>query len=131
MEFALLAAVSYGISYTIYSWSADRASFSYIMFYGSIYCAIMTAPFALREKYNPEVLKAIAVERSVWLLASIFIYLSIKRIGVAATATFESVYPFFVALFAALIYKEKPPISLLIGGAFIFTGISIIAYNKK
>lgn len=131
MEFALLAAVSYGISYTIYSWSADRASFSYIMFYGSIYCAIMTAPFALREKYNPEVLKAIAVERSVWLLASIFIYLSIKRIGVAATATFESVYPFFVALFAALIYKEKPPISLLIGGVFIFTGISIIAYNKK
>lgn len=131
MEFALLAAVSYGISYTIYSWSADRASFSYIMFFGSIYCAIMTAPFALREKYNPEVLKAIAVERTVWLLASIFIYLSIKRIGVAATATFESVYPFFVALFAALIYKERPPLSLLIGGAFIFTGISIIAYNKK
>jgi drug/metabolite transporter (DMT)-like permease len=131
MEFALLAAVSYGISYTIYSWSAERASFAYIMFYGSIYCTIMTAPFALKEKFNPEVLKAIAIERSVWLVASIFIYLSIKKIGVAATATFESVYPFFVALFAALIYKEKPPLSLLIGGAFIFTGISIIAYTKK
>lgn len=131
MEFALLAALSYGISYTIYSWSADRASFSYIMFYGSIYCAIITAPFALREKFNPDVLKAIAVERSIWLIASLFIYLSIKKIGVAATSTFESVYPFFVALFVAMIYKEKPQLSLLIGGIFIFAGISIIAYNKK
>lgn len=131
MEFALLAALLYGISYTIYSWSADRASFSYIMFYGSIYCAIITAPFALIEKFNPDVLKAVVVERSVWLIASLFIYLSIKKIGVAATSTFESVYPFFVALFVAIIYKEKPPISFLIGGIFIFTGIAIIVYNKK
>ena len=131
MEFALLAALLYGISYTIYSWSADRASFSYIMFYGSIYCAIITAPFALIEKFNPDVLKAVVAERSVWLIASLFIYLSIKKIGVAATSTFESVYPFFVALFVAIIYKEKPQLSLLIGGMFIFTGIAIIACNKK
>jgi drug/metabolite transporter (DMT)-like permease len=131
MEFALFAAVGYAVSYTIYSWSADRASFSYIMFFGSLYCAMITAPFALKEKFNPEVLKAIALERSVWLVASLFIYLSIKKIGVAATSTFESVYPFFVVLFVAIIYKEKPPVSLLIGGIFIFTGIAIIAYNKK
>jgi len=131
MQFALFAAALYGLSYIIYSWSSERASFSYLMFFGSIYCAILSAPFALKEKIDFGVLKAIAFERSIWLLASFFIYTSIKKTGAAVTSTVESTYPFFVMLLAALIYKEKIQPSLFIGGAFILTGLAIIVFNSK
>ena len=131
MHFAFLGALMWGLYYTVYASISTKASYAYMMFYGSVYCALITAPFALREKFNPDVLKLIAVERTFGLLAAFCLYNAVRSIGVTTASVIESMYPFFVALFALLIYKERPSIEFIIGTCLIFSGITLISYNKN
>jgi drug/metabolite transporter (DMT)-like permease len=55
-------------------------------------------------------------------------YLSVKKVGVSTAATFESMYPLFVVLFAAIYFKNVPSPSFAIGALLIFIGGAIISY---
>jgi hypothetical protein len=128
MHFALLGAMFYGVYYLIYDWELKRASFFTILFWGSIITTLLTAPFALKSKIDTELIKVIAIDRIVLLGAFYCFYLSVKKVGVSTAATFESMYPLFVVLFAAIYFKNVPSPSFIVGALLIFIGGAIISY---
>lgn len=128
MLYALFGGILYSICYLIYGWAAKEVSFSFLIFIGSVFCSVVTLPFAIKEKWDLTNIAIITGERALWLIASWCVYMSILKVGVRVSSIIESSYPLFVLLFSLLIYKEKPPIALFIGGAFVFLGVSIITY---
>lgn len=60
------------------------------------------------------------------LLANFLIFSSIRILGASKASTFEIAYPFFVMLFTYLAFGSAPRRWLLIGGALIFAGATLI-----
>jgi drug/metabolite transporter (DMT)-like permease len=54
------------------------------------------------------------------------IFSSIRILGASKASTFEIAYPFFVMLFTYLAFGSAPRRWLLIGGALIFAGATLI-----
>jgi drug/metabolite transporter (DMT)-like permease len=130
-SFAFASALLYGVCYIIYAWATERASFAYMMFVGSAMTVVVTAPFALRETVDAKVTAAILLERSLWLIASLCLYLSIKRIGVSVTSIFESTYPLFVVLFSAWLARTRPPLYVALGALLVVGGVAVIGYGRS
>ncbi len=59
-------------------------------------------------------------------VASLAIFGSIQTLGAAKASILEISYPFFVAIFSFLLFRETITLPVLIGGLFIFLGAVII-----
>ena len=130
-SYALTSALMYAGCYIIYAWTTERASFAYMMFVGSAMTVVVTAPWALREAVDVKVTAAILLERGLWLIGSLCLYLSIKRIGVSVTSIFESTYPLFVVLFSAWLARTRPPLYLVVGALMVVGGVALIGYGRS
>jgi drug/metabolite transporter (DMT)-like permease len=131
MLYALFGALFYSICYIIYGWAAKEVSFSFLIFVGSVFCSIVTFPFAIKETWDLKTASIIVGERAIWLLASWCVYMAILKVGVRISSIVESSYPLFILLFSLFIYKERPTIPLIVGAALVFLGVSIISYWGK
>jgi drug/metabolite transporter (DMT)-like permease len=58
--------------------------------------------------------------------ANLLSLVGIKFLGASRLSFIEIAYPFFVVLFTALLFKEKPSLALLLGGILIAAGSWII-----
>ena len=131
ITYALVASFLYGVCYMVYAWTAERASFVYMMFWGSLTTALLTAPLALRENFEPRVTGAVLLERCVWMLASFCLYTSVRKIGIEVTSIVESTYPLFVLMFGMWFTRTRPPIHIVAGAILVVGGIAIIGYKQR
>jgi drug/metabolite transporter (DMT)-like permease len=129
---ALLAAISWGWIYAYTEKIVERLSpvSTMIVFYylGSL-LMIPLLPFYFKEITSetssisslPFVVTIIAT-----ILAEFLIIWSIKLLGGVEAGLIEISYPLFTAIFLFLIANKTPDISSIIGGIFVFIGISIL-----
>lgn len=63
-------------------------------------------------------------------VSTMLIFSAIEQGTATKASLIEIMYPFFVALFAALLYRESPlSLQTLLGGSFILLGGAIVLYN--
>lgn len=68
----------------------------------------------------------IAVEVVAFVLAELFIGLSVANKGATIAGLIEISYPLFIALFAYVLFHERVSIGTIIGGILIFCGVMIV-----
>ncbi|MFM7185396.1 MAG: EamA family transporter [Planctomycetota bacterium] len=64
------------------------------------------------------------------VLACLAIFASIQALGAARAAVLEISYPFFVALFAWLLYRQPFTWPVMLGGLLIFAGSAVIVVGS-
>jgi hypothetical protein len=131
LTYALAASCLYGACYMIYAWTAEKASFAYVTFWGSLMTALLTAPLALRENFDLRVTGAVLLERCVLMLASFLIYTSVRKIGVEVTSTVESTSPLFVLLFGMWVTQTRPPVHVVAGAILVVGGVVLIGWGQQ
>jgi drug/metabolite transporter (DMT)-like permease len=81
---------------------------------------------------SKQILRLMAAEKIVLILAEIFIGLSITGKNASLAGIIEISYPVFIVLFSYLLFKESQVnLSTVAGGILIFGGIFIIYYFNK
>ena len=132
--YAIGAAVTWGIVYTIDQKVLRGASPFALLFVDSILTAILLLPFIFFEKGS--LTSIVASSARIWLLiitslalaalANFFIFSSIKILGASTASIFEIAYPFFVVLFTSIVFRATPNLYFLFGAVLIFVGAAII-----
>ncbi|KAB8316468.1 EamA family transporter [Tolypothrix campylonemoides VB511288] len=59
------------------------------------------------------------------IVAFLFYYEGLKAIGAAKTAIFITLVPVLTATFAAVLFKEPLPPTLVLGGVLVVVGVSL------
>jgi len=132
--YAIAAAVTWGLVYTIDQKILDKVSPLSLLFIDSVLIAIITLPILLFDsqsikdllgsgKFN---LGLIFISVVLATLANFFIFSGIKILGASTASIFEIAYPFFVILFSFLIFRTSLNLYFLLGAIFIFAGSLII-----
>ena len=132
--YAIAAAVTWGLVYTIDQKILDKVSPLSLLFIDSVLIAIITLPILFFDSQSIKVLLGsgklnlglIFVSVVLATLANFFIFSGIKILGASTTSIFEIAYPFFVILFSFLIFRTSLNLYFLLGSVFIFVGSLII-----
>jgi drug/metabolite transporter (DMT)-like permease len=134
LAYAVGAAVTWGLVYTIDQRILSTLSPFALLFINSLLTSIGLLPVILIEKTGLTSLSLI--QSRTWLfiamslilaaLANFFIFSSIKLLGAATASIFEIAYPFFVILFACFAFGSKPSLTFLLGALLMFIGASIV-----
>lgn len=134
--YAIGAALTWGLVYTIDERILTKASPGALLFMSSFITAILTIPFLIADK-SP-IKEIVLTDKTTFLLiigsqilgvlASFLIFSSIKLSGAALASIIEISYPFFVVLFSVLLLKDQFNFYFWIGGIFMFIGAAIITY---
>ena len=134
--FAIGAAVTWGLVYTIDQKILSNTSPLTLLFLDSIITAIIILPFIF---FNHDSIKTlltsgksnlilIILSISLALLANYLIFSAIKNIGASYASIIEIAYPFFVVFFSIIFFRVAPSLPFFIGGLLIFIGSAIITY---
>lgn len=132
--YAIAAAVTWGLVYTIDQKILLKVSPLSYFFIGSVICVIMTLPVlffdpqSIKVLFNSGKTNLLLIILSTFLstLAAIFIYYGIKILGAPTASIFEIAYPFFVISFSYLFYKSGFNVYFLLGALMIFLGSIVI-----
>lgn len=132
--YAIAAAVTWGLVYTIDQKILFKVSPLSLLFIGSLITSIITFPILLFDSQSVKNLLGSGrvnlglILLSVFLatLANLFIFSGIKILGASTASVFEIAYPFFVILFSFLIFRNSLNLYFLLGSVFIFLGSFII-----
>lgn len=132
--YAILAAVTWGLVYAIDQKILDRVSPVSYLLVGYILSLIMILPFALFDLDGVKTLLSsgrnnlllIVLATGLALLASFFIFSSIKLLDASTASIFEIAYPFFVVLFSVLLYGQVINGYFALGAALLFAGAVVI-----
>jgi drug/metabolite transporter (DMT)-like permease len=132
--YAIGAAITWGLVYTIDQRVLRGASPFAYLFIDSVITAIVLLPIIFIEKHSLATLAGTSLRVWVFIfiavvlaaLANFFIFSSIKILGAETASTFEIAYPFFVIIFSYFAFKTVPTIHFLIGAVLIFVGSAII-----
>ncbi|MFA7286432.1 MAG: DMT family transporter [Patescibacteria group bacterium] len=132
--YAIAAAVTWGLVYTIDQKILDKVSPLSLIFVDAILVASITLPIILLDTQSLKVLltsgklnlSLILAAVILATLANFFIFSGIKILGAPTASIFEIAYPFFVILFSFLIFKTSLDFYFLLGSVFIFIGSLII-----
>ena len=132
--YAIAAAVTWGLVYTIDHKILTKVSPLALLFVGSLFTVIIALPIILfdnqsvRTLFNSGKVNLILIITSVVLatLANFFIFSGIKILGAPTASVFEIAYPFFVIFFSFLIFKTSFNWYFLLGSVTIFIGSWII-----
>ena len=134
LTYAIAAAVTWGLSYTIDQKVLGKVSPLAFLFITSILAFLITLPFVLSDKQSLKTLlgsgrlnlSLIVAAVALATLANYFIFSSIKILGAPTASIFEIAYPFFVVLFSFFVFGATPNVFFLIGAALIFLGSLVI-----
>jgi drug/metabolite transporter (DMT)-like permease len=134
--YAIAAAVTWGMTYTIDQRVLSNVSPLSLLFINSVITAIVLLPIlvidhaAIRTVLGTGNRTLFLIVTSIVLgcFANYFILSGIKLVGASSASIIEIAYPFFVVLFSILLYRTVPSMSFLIGGFLIFIGSAIITY---
>lgn len=131
---AIMASLTWGLSYSLDEKALEKASFVQLLAVNAAITLVVITPIVLLGgskaplmSLPPKTLGLILLTSLLALAANAFIFLGIKNLGASTAAVIEISYPFFVILFSALLWKERPSISFFVGAVFIFFGSWIIA----
>ena len=132
--YAIGAAVTWGVVYTIDQRVLRGASPFALLFIDSILTALLLLPIVFFEKNSLTSITSSSVR--IWLLivaslilaalANYFIFSAIKILGASTASIFEIAYPFFVILFTSVIFQKAPNVYSLLGAVLIFAGAAVI-----
>jgi drug/metabolite transporter (DMT)-like permease len=132
--YAIIAAVLWGLLYTIDQKILAHLSPILLLFISSIITAVIIFPFVLFQ--NTSINDLFIQTKANWPLvllsivlgatSSFFILKSISLIGATNASVIEIAYPLFVVLFSFIIFKAVPNLYFLFGGSLIFIGSLII-----
>lgn len=134
--FAIGAAVTWGLVYTIDQRILSNTSPLTLLFLDSIITAIIILPFIFFNHDSIKILitsgksNLILIILSIFLalLANFLIFSAIKNIGASYASIIEIAYPFFVVLFSIIFFQVAPSLPFFMGGLLIFIGSAIITY---
>ena len=137
--FALLAALLWGINYTltekILRYISPMTLLALEMLAGAaMFCSIAYFTSWQKDKLtlssNPQIVWLTLIEIGVVLFASFFIVVSINGKNATVAGIIEIIYPLFIILFSWLFFGENHvSLSVLIGGTLIFAGVLIIGFE--
>ena len=132
--YAIGAAITWGVVYTIDQRVLRGASPFALLFIDSILTALLLLPVLFLDRDSLASLSGTSAK--VWMLivaslalaafANFLIFSAIKILGAGPASIFEIAYPFFVVLFTYLIFRTTPSLYFLLGAALIFAGAAII-----
>lgn len=134
--YAIGAAVTWGLVYTIDQKILSNTSPIALLFLDSIITAIIILPFIFFNHDSVKTLLSsgksnitlIVLSIVFALLANFFIFSAIKNIGASSASIIEIAYPFFVVLFSIIFFRIAPSLPFFLGGLLIFIGSAIITY---
>jgi drug/metabolite transporter (DMT)-like permease len=132
--YAIGAAVTWGLIYTIDQKILSGISPVTLLFINSILTAIVMLPlvfFSQGSLKNILVsgrmnLALIIISVLLAILANFLIFSGIKSIGASSASIIEVSYPFFVVLFTFIMFRSSPNIYFFIGGMLILVGSVVI-----
>ena len=137
--YAIGAAVTWGLVYTIDQRILRGASPFALLFVDSLITAFILLPVLLFDKGSLASLSGATAKT--WLLiiislilaalANFLIFSSIKIIGASYASIFEIAYPFFVVLFSYFAFSAAPSLYFLLGAGLIFSGSAIIVFFSR
>jgi len=132
--YAIAAAITWGLVYTIDQKILDKVSPLSLIFVDAVLVAIITLPLVFIDSQSIKLLltsgklnlSLILVSVVLATVANFFIFSGIKILGASTASIFEIAYPFFVIFFSFLIFKTSLDFYFLLGSIFIFIGSLII-----
>lgn len=135
--YAIGAAVTWGLVYTIEQRILRGAAPFALLFIDTLITAVLLLPIFFFDK--KEVLASVSsFSGRVWIfiiaslaltaLANFFIFSSIKVLGADTASIFEIIYPFFVVLFSYFAFQAVPNLWFAAGGLLIFCGSALIVF---
>ena len=139
---ALSASVLWGLSYVlseqIYKKISVITTLGILTLLTSIVILIIAylfgplkSDFTVIYKSN-KLLLLIGLELVVFILAELLIGYSITAKNATLAGLIEISYPIFIAIFAALFFKEHEfNLATFVGGSLIFAGIAVVYYFNK
>jgi drug/metabolite transporter (DMT)-like permease len=132
--YAIGAAITWGVVYTIDQQILKSASPFTLLFVSSLVTSILCLPFAVFQSRALSLLLQESCKS--WLLiagslvlaglANLFIFSSIRALGASTAATLEITYPFFVVLFSFFAFQIRPSPMFLVGVFLLFAGATVI-----
>lgn len=132
--YAVGAAVTWGLVYTLDQRILRGASPFALLFIDSLITTLLLLPIVFFQKNSLSSLTT--TSNKVWVLitislllaalANFFIFSSIQILGASTASVFEIAYPFFVVFFSIIAFRTVPSLYFLIGALLIFFGAAII-----
>jgi len=134
--YAIGAAVTWGIVYTLDQKILIDTSPMTLLFINSVVTALIMLPFIFFEGGSIKALVTsgksnlglIFISIILATLASFFIFSAIKLVGAAPASIIEIAYPLCVVIFSFIIFRTVPSLPVMIGGVLIFIGAAIVTY---
>jgi len=132
--YAILAAVTWGLVYTIDQKVLTKISPFSLIFVSSLIVLAISLPVVLHDPRPLRILlnsgkaNLALVVFSVVLttLANFLIFSGIKILGASTASIFEIAYPFFVILFSFFLFKTGINAYFILGSILIFLGSYVI-----
>jgi drug/metabolite transporter (DMT)-like permease len=140
--FAIMAAILWGIDYALTEKALLHVSFSVLLcielFIGflvmlgiTFFTGSISQDFAAVFSSNKTSLLVLVIVIA-FNLANIFIVLSIKSNNATVSGLIEISYPFFIALFSWLLFRDNNlNAGAISGGIFILAGVSLIYLTNR
>jgi drug/metabolite transporter (DMT)-like permease len=137
--YAVGAAVTWGLVYTIDQRILRGASPFALLFIDSLVTALLLLPVLLFDKGILASLSGTTIKTWLLIIASLIlaalanflIFSSIKTIGASYASIFEIAYPFFVVLFSYFVFSVLPSLYFMLGAVLILCGSAIIVFFSK
>ena len=134
--YAIGAAVTWGLVYTIDQRILRGASPFALLFVDSLITTLLLVPVIVLDRGSLSSLSTISGKLWIYVvvslilaaLANLFIFSSIRIIGAAPASFFEIAYPFFVVIFSYFAFQAAPSALFVIGGILIFVGAALIVF---
>lgn len=130
--YAIGAAVLWGLLYTIDGKILSKMSPMNLLFVQSLLIGLVALPFVAFGNGTENLAKnramwpLIALTALLAVISNFWILKSIKIIGPTNASLFEISYPFFVAIFSAMLFGTHFGLPTIAGGIIIFLGSVIV-----
>ena len=132
--FAFGAAITWGLVYTFDQRILSNLTPLGLLFIDSILSLVIALPILLWRQGQLEA--TLSAAHSHWMLivgslvlaaiANYCIYSGIRLIGASTASMLEITYPFFVALFSAMLLNKSANLFFILGGVLILAGVVLI-----
>ncbi len=140
--FALGASILWGLTYVlndhVYKKISVVSSLTIgLLISGVILFIVAVSTGVLKRDVNAifssnKLLYLVIAQTAIFILAELFIGLSIAGKNATLAGLIEISYPIFIAIFAYFLYKENQVnLGTLIGGILIFSGVAVVYYFNK
>lgn len=135
--YAILAAITWGLVYTIDQKILEKVAILPFMFFHAVLTIFIIGGILIYKKQeiisyiSGDITDTLLLVFSILatILASYFIYLAIEKLGSSRAAIFEIIYPFFVVIFSLFLYKNTHiNFYFILGSILLFLWSYIIIY---